>query len=137
MEAFIVYGKPQGKARPRFSRKSGTVYTPKQTAQYEKEIANEYKLGGGTCFPIDVYVGVHIRAFFPVPKSWSKKAREMAEMKIIRPTSKPDADNVGKVVLDALNGVAYEDDRQVVKLSIEKFYSEIPFISVEVFEVKE
>ena len=34
---------------------------------------------------------------------------------------KPDGDNVMKLVLDALNGLAFADDSQVIKLQVEKF----------------
>ena len=51
--------------------------------------------------------------------------------KKILPLSPPDVDNVAKIVCDALNGVAFFDDRQVCKLNIEKYYSEIPKIIVE------
>ena len=47
-----------------------------------------------------------------------------------RPTKKPDADNVIKIITDALNGIAYDDDRQIVALMFEKFYAEIPHVDV-------
>lgn len=71
---FIVDGKPQGKQRPRFSRISKTVYTPTKTAKYEKQIAKAYTESGGKCIPADCYVSVSVSAFFPVPKSYSKKS---------------------------------------------------------------
>ena len=40
-----------------------------------------------------------------------------------KPTKKPDVDNIIKVVLDGLNKTAYEDDKQVVKVSLEKIYT--------------
>ena len=57
-----------------------------------------------------------VTAFFEPPKSISKKKRaEMLEGKIW-PAKKPDSDNIAKVVLDALNGIAYHDDTQIIKL---------------------
>lgn len=120
---FIVDGKPQGKQRPRFSRISKTVYTPNKTAKYEKQIAKAYTDSGGKCIPADCYVSVSVSAFFPIPKSYSKKKREDCLERILRPDKKPDMDNILKVVLDALNKVAYEDDKQVVELIGRKYYT--------------
>lgn len=134
---FIVDGKPQGKQRPRFSRISKTVYTPTKTAKYEKQIAKAYTESGGKCIPAECYVSVSVSAFFPVPKSYSKKKREDCLERILKPDKKPDIDNILKVVLDALNDVAYEDDKQVVELIGRKYYTESDgYLWVSVSEVK-
>ena len=134
---FIVDGKPQGKQRPRFSRISKTVYTPNKTAKYEKQIAKAYTDSGGKCIPADCYVSVNVSAFFPVPKSYSKKKREDCLERRLRPDKKPDMDNILKVVLDALNRVAYVDDKQVVELIGRKYYTESDgYLWVSVREVK-
>ena len=134
---FIVDGKPQGKQRPRFSRISKTVYTPTKTAKYEKQIAKAYTEAGGKCIPADCYVSVSVSAFFPIPKSYSKKKREDCLERILRPDKKPDMDNILKVVLDALNEVAYEDDKQVVELIGRKYYTESDgFLWISVSEAK-
>lgn len=134
---FIVDGKPQGKQRPRFSRLSRTVYTPAKTAKYEKQIAKAYTDSGGRCIPADCYVSVNVSAFFPVPKSYSKKKREDCLERRLRPDKKPDMDNILKVVLDGLNRAAYEDDKQVVELIGRKYYTESDgYLWVSVREVK-
>lgn len=121
---FIVEGEPQGKARPRFSRRSGTVYTPSKTAEYEKEIRYSYlAVSGGKLIPAGSYAVVTVDAYFKIPKSYTKKKRLACEHNINRPDKKPDIDNILKVVLDALNGVAYEDDKQVVEVRCRKWYS--------------
>jgi Holliday junction resolvase RusA-like endonuclease len=136
---FIVEGQPQGKARPRFSKKSGTVYTPKNTADYEKEIREAYIKAGGKKIPADCYVKIDIMAYFKIPKSYSKKKAMTCQHNINKPTVKPDVDNITKVVLDALNGVAYEDDKQVVICRCEKRYSKsgAGYVDVEISETKE
>ncbi|MDF2537449.1 MAG: Holliday junction resolvase [Herbinix sp.] len=53
----------------------------------------------------------------------------------IRPTKKPDIDNIAKVILDALNGIAYKDDTQVVTLEVRKFYKDTPCVIVDIEEV--
>ena len=134
---FIVDCRPQGKARPRFSRKSGVVYTPAKTAKYEKAIAKAYIEAGGKCIPADCYVSVDVCAFFPIPKSYSKAKRQACIDRDLRPDKKPDIDNIIKSVLDALNGIAYEDDKQVVKVIGSKYYTEnAGFLFVSVEEVK-
>lgn len=122
MVYFFVPGKVQGKARPRFSSKSGTVYTPGRTKSYERQIAEAYEAQHGPCFEGSVMVV--IEAVFPIPKSWTraKKAEAMAGK---LPPGKPDIDNILKVVLDGLNGIAYEDDKQVVLTQCKKVYADI------------
>lgn len=134
---FIVDGKPQGKQRPRFSRISKTVYTPTKTAKYERRIAEAYTAAGGICFQSDCYVSVSVSAFFPVPKSYSKKKKQACIDGDIRPDKKPDMDNILKVVLDGLNSVAYEDDKQVIELTGRKYYADGDgYMWISVSEVK-
>lgn len=113
--SFFVEGKPQGKARPRFAK--GRAYTPKTTVEYERKIAGAYS-GDMLCGSL----WLDITAYFGVPKSYTKKQKEAIKNGVL-PNKKPDADNIAKVVLDALNGVAYEDDKQVVELRVSKLYS--------------
>ena len=129
MVYFFVPGKVQGKARPRFSSKSGTVYTPGKTKSYERQIAEAYAAQHGPCF--EGAVMVVIEAVFPIPKSWTraKKAEALAGK---LPPGKPDIDNILKVVLDGLNGIAYHDGSQIVKADIEKVYSTTPHVEVNV-----
>lgn len=134
---FIVEGEPQGKARPRFSRKSGTVYTPSKTARYEKEIRQAFLSAGGKLIPAGSYVAVTVDAYFKIPKSYTKRKRLDCEHNIIRPGKKPDIDNVLKVVLDALNKVAYADDKQVIGIICRKWYSRSSgFLKVQIIEDK-
>jgi Holliday junction resolvase RusA-like endonuclease len=64
-----------------------------------------------------------------------KKGRALAQM--IRPTVKADIDNIAKAILDGMTGVAWDDDKQVVSLRVEKTYSASPRVVVEVWEVKD
>lgn len=132
---FTIKGKPQGKARARtfYDGKSGKMrsITPEQTKSYEDLIRWSYKEQGGEYLGKAVMM-VFINAYYPIPKSWSKRKRSEALMHFIRPTTKPDCDNIIKVVLDALNGVAYADDSQVVSVSAEKQYSEDERVDVSI-----
>lgn len=69
------------------------------------------------------------------PKSFSKKKTEMAERGEIVPVTKPDADNYLKAIKDALNGVIWRDDSQIVDVQVSKRYSVRPRIEIEVHEV--
>lgn len=117
---FTVPGKPFGKQRPK-GTKTGRHYTPKKTVDYEKKIKACYALQGGQHFEGAVFVGV--TAYMPIPKNTTKKERALIEAGKLLPTKKPDVDNVLKVVLDALNGVAYDDDKQVTSSLLRKRYA--------------
>ena len=121
MVYFFVPGKVQGKARPRFSHRSGTVYTPGKTKSYERQIAEAYEAQSGPCF--EGAVTVIIEAVFSIPKSWTRAKKAEAAAGKLAP-GKPDIDNILKVVLDGLNGIAYEDDKQVVMTQCKKVYAD-------------
>jgi Holliday junction resolvase RusA-like endonuclease len=76
-------------------------------------------------------IKAHIQAFFFIPKSTSNKKREKMLSGEIRPTKKPDTDNLAKIILDSLNKMAYDDDSQIVTLTVQKFYSDEPRVEVE------
>lgn len=136
---FTVPGKPFGKQRPRVTmRKSragqafATAYTPKETVNYENLVKVSYanqcrvKLNG----PIDAkIIGV-----FPIPKATSKIKYNAMTVGDIHYVKKIDCDNMAKTVLDALNGIAYDDDSQIFRLSVEKWYGENPRVIVRLRE---
>lgn len=130
---FTVPGKPRGKGRPRFSTAGGFVrtYTDAQTASYENLVALEYERAGGKL--IDGPVQVLIHAYFPIPKSTSKKLKDEMIDGVVLPKCKPDVDNICKAVLDGLNGVAYADDTQVSMLVAERLYGEVARLDVEIW----
>lgn len=67
----------------------------------------------------------------------SRKKRAAKLSGAIRPAKKPDCDNIGKIVADSLNGIAYKDDAQIVSMVIEKYYAEIPRVEVKITEVRQ
>lgn len=137
MITFIVEGKPQGKARARTvtNRYTGKKhsFTPEKTKSYEDLIRWSYKAQGGA-FHCAIPLQVDIQAVYEIPKSTSKKKRVEIVQNEIRPQTKPDCDNVIKVVLDALNGVAYYDDKQVVCVSCNKYYGEKGYLKITIKE---
>ena len=76
-----------------------------------------------------------IVACFTVPKSYSRKKH--AELPGKPYTHKPDADNLAKCLLDALNGLAYPDDAQITALEVGKFYSDRDFVLVKIYSEEE
>lgn len=123
---FRVNGIPQGKARPRFT-KGGRAYTPQKTRRYEEAVREAALLAaqaqGFVKHDKDTPLEACVTAWFPVPASWPKKKRAAALSGALYPTGKPDADNIAKAVLDAANGIAFHDDRQIVSLTVRKRYT--------------
>jgi Holliday junction resolvase RusA-like endonuclease len=132
-EAVVVelLGEPKGKGRPRFVRATGRTYTPQRTASYEACLRHEAALAMAGRPPLAGAVRVAVAAYFGVPQSWPQKKRAAALAGSLRPTTKPDWENVAKM-LDALNGVVWIDDKQVVSGLIEKHYSDRPRLVVTV-----
>ena len=132
---FTVLGEPKGKGRPRFSTQTGRAFTPKQTVNYETLVHTEYMVQcKGFRFPDDAMLDVRVIAYYSIPKSVSKKKRQAMLDHKIRPTKKPDFDNIGKVICDALNEIAYRDDAQIVDAQVRKFYSDRPRVVVTIRE---
>lgn len=104
---FCIYGEPRGKERPKFSTVCGhaTARTPENTVLYENLVKTEYRIQSGVRFADDAMLSVRIFAFLSVPKSVSKKKHLAMIDRLIRPTRKPDFDNIGKIICDALNGI--------------------------------
>lgn len=116
---FTVPGVPVGKGRPRFM-KNGHTYTPQKTRDYEDKVVLCWKCQSGKGFAAGVPLAANISAFFSVPRNLS---REKANALDSTPhTKRPDADNVAKAILDALNGHAYQDDSAIAFLSVQKYY---------------
>lgn len=143
---FTVLGEPQGKGRPRFvsrynpttGKSFGQAHTPEKTIVYENLVRTEYAIQTKNFrFPDDAMLDMRIKAFYSIPKSVSKKKKEMMLEGLIRPTKKPDMDNVLKVVADSLNQVAYKDDTQIVDAQCRKFYSEQPRVEIIIRKIGE
>lgn len=146
---FIVNGEPMGKGRPKFSTFNGYVktYTPKETINYESKVVYAYKSEyKEMVFDPHQQIIAKIKAFYTIPKTCYRFYKRESVTKLtksgldmvngnIRPTKKPDCDNIAKIILDALNGIAYHDDSQVIELSVSKFYSEEPRVEIELFGV--
>jgi Holliday junction resolvase RusA-like endonuclease len=128
---FTVPGIPVAKGRPRFTTRGGyaRAYTPKETTAYEnkiKSVASSLIFGDTWKGPIRM----ELKIFKPMLKGFSKKRAALARELLLRPIVKPDCDNYGKIVSDALNRVIYKDDSQIVSANVEKYYSDEPRIEI-------
>ena len=132
---FEIPGDPKGKGRPRFTR-NGRTFTPAETVRYESLVRTCFtqKYYGAETIPQKVPTEVSITAFYSIPKV-SKQKQALMESNTELPTKKPDIDNLAKIILDALNGIAYHDDAQIVRLTVQKSYSREPRVAVKISEV--
>lgn len=139
--AFCVPGEPQGKARPKVTRlKNGGshTYTPDKTVAYEELIRLRYcDAADGFRFEAGKPLRMRVVAFYGIPKSKPKKTKTAMLLNRIRPTKKPDFDNIFKIICDALNGIAYADDAQIVEAQISKVFTsrDRPRVEVEISEI--
>ena len=134
---FTVYGEPKGKGRPRATSINGMtrMYTPKATKDAEEEVKSAALAAMPGMNPITGPVSVSIQIKHAIRKSWTKAKRQAALLNEIVPTIKSDMDNVLKLYFDALNGVAWIDDVQVVNVIASKRFSEVPRVEVRIIPI--
>lgn len=132
---FTIPGQPKGKQRPKVTMRGNFAhaYTPKETTNYENYVKVMFQICKDKVF-LDGPIRAEIVAYFPIPKSTSKKNRTLMLSGGIKYTKKIDCDNLAKIVLDSLNGIAYKDDAQVYELSVKKLYSDEPKVVVTLIE---
>jgi Holliday junction resolvase RusA-like endonuclease len=140
---FTIYGKPTYKKRPR-SRivDRGAIgsfvqtYSDPEQQQSEKTI-QAIAMQNRPPQLLEGQLGARITAYFPIPKSVSKKKKAKMMAATVRPTVKPDCDNLAKIYLDALNQIIYSDDKQIVSLTVKKFYDLTPRVEIEISTLME
>ncbi len=135
--AFTVPGEPQGKGRARVGNVGGhaRMFTPAKTVAYEGLVAMAAQSAMAGAAPIKGACAIVVECIFAMPKSMSKKHRAEAILGKLRPTKKPDGDNVLKAVCDGINGVVWADDVQAVDARVLKLYGEKPAVHVRVARV--
>lgn len=123
---------PVPQLRPRVSsRPHVRVYDPPKVKQF-KRILRSLAVSQYTRPPLLGPLSVSLTFYRPVQKSISQSERERRLSNKSKPVVKPDTDNYIKATLDALNGVLWNDDSQIVKITGEKRYSDHPKITVSV-----
>lgn len=132
----IIPGEPIAKQRARIMRR-GFAFTPAKTVHYETYLRELFAIQYPGFEPLTGPIALKIWAYFPIPKGTSKRMKKLMESGFIRRDKRPDWDNLGKAVSDALNGVAYADDGQIAVALVEKLYSRRPRLEIEIEEVKQ
>lgn len=124
---------PVPQLRPRVSSRGGyvRVYDPPKVANF-KRILRSLAVNQYARPPLIGPLSVSLTFYRPVQSSISKTERERRLSNQSKPVVKPDTDNYIKATLDALNGVLWHDDAQIVKVTAEKRYSDHPKITVSV-----
>ncbi len=117
---FTIPGEPMGKGRPRVTKFG--AYTPKKTVNYEVLVKEMFAIRYPGHKPVENPVLMEVQAYFSIPKSATKKKKKAMAAGSLRPTKKPDLSNITKIIEDALNKIAYNDDSQIVKLVASKYY---------------
>ena len=138
---FIVDGRVQPKQRPRVvrNRYTGRVHTltPQETVDYENKVkASFYEACDGEKFFLTGAVQMTVNVYVAIAKSTPKKTREKMLTGELKPITRTgDLDNLYKAITDALNGVAYDDDSQIIDATIRKFYGEEARAEITIREV--
>jgi Holliday junction resolvase RusA-like endonuclease len=132
MVTFKVDADPVGKQRARYAKRGNFVqtYTPDKTRNYESLIKEAAIEAMGSSEPLETPVTLYLYIRAPIPKSLPKKRIEACLNGLEKPIKKPDASNVLKSVEDAMNGVIYKDDSQIVNIHVSKVYSSVSGVDV-------
>ena len=119
-------------ARMRIAARTGAHFVPapqrNAMAALRIEAANTMLQCGAEV--LDEPLQLELLAEMPIPASWSKRKRNAAILGIVRPTGRPDLDNVYKLMADAFNGVVFRDDALIVTMRCRKIYGLQPKLVV-------
>lgn len=139
---FVIDGKPQAKQSFKVgtvTTKDGRTFATQYTPMEMKYYANLVKMMFRNTYPkhlpsvfYDVALAVTITVHVAIPKSYSNKKKGLALKGSLVPKTKPDCDNIAKNICDALNEVAWPDDKQIARLLVKKVFDENPFVEVEI-----
>ncbi len=134
---FTVPGEPVAKGRARAFIKRGKIahYTPDKTVHYEDLVRMFASRAMGSMPLMTQAVWLTVDAYFPIPRSWPKQKQQDAELMKMRHLKRPDLDNCVKAVEDALNGVVWVDDSQVIQIRASKHYSRTPCVHIRAEQV--
>ena len=127
MIKLVIDGEPVAQGRPKFTTrgKFAKAYDPAKSRNYKKYVAlvarQQYKLK-----PLTGALKISCTFYRPIQQSGSKAVKNAKLKHITRPTVKPDIDNYFKCVTDALKGICWIDDNQIVDVEMHKHYDEQP-----------
>lgn len=132
MISITLAGAPLGKERVRLRRATGHLYTPERTLNYEARLAaaGQEAMAGRPL--LDGPLRLDVMAYVAIPVSKSKRWKADAQAGRVRPTGKPDGDNMLKAIADGLNLIVWTDDSRIVDMRVRKFYSVAPRVEIAV-----
>jgi Holliday junction resolvase RusA-like endonuclease len=132
---FEIPGDPVPKGRPRFARRGTFVqtYTDSKTLEYETLVGFKARQAIGASEPLKGHLTVFLYLRYAVPASYSKKRTEACLNGLEYP-KRVDLDNCYKSITDAMNGIVYADDSQIVEAHILKCYALEPGANVMIHE---
>jgi Holliday junction resolvase RusA-like endonuclease len=128
--SILIPGEPIAKARPRWARWG--MYSPKKTVNYETLIQAIFCEKHRGFIPTKGPVRLEALAYFTIPKSAGKKKSLLMANGVIKPTKRPDADNILKIIADSLQGIAFKNDSQIIEAHIYKLYSDYPRLEISI-----
>jgi Holliday junction resolvase RusA-like endonuclease len=119
---------PKERVRHRLVRPKGKpafvqVYTPAETVNYEKRVAETARRAWGDAAPTRRPVELQVTVYLEIPNGWPRWKQEAAARGEIAPTGKPDLDNYVKAIADGMNGTVYTDDAQICAIDAVKLYA--------------
>jgi Holliday junction resolvase RusA-like endonuclease len=123
---FTVPGPPTAWQRPAAFLQRGKIVqaNPKGMAEKQEAIAWACRAAMRGCPPMTGPLRLEVLCVYAPPVSWPSWKRDAALAGAVWKASKPDHDNLEKQIGDALNGVAYADDAQIVRSSCAKRYGQ-------------
>lgn len=107
-------------------------FTPSKQANYMGVIRMYADRAMEGRAPLEGAIRVNATFFYTRPASWSAKKKAVTNWK----TSKPDLDNLQKIILDSLNGCVYLDDAQIAEMQLRKLYDDKPAIMISIFQLE-
>ena len=122
MKQIKILGEPVAKGRPRVTRTH--TYTPKKTKDAQKHIVNAINdvLSQEKCWPHQLSCPVYIEVYFYFSRPKRLMRKKDPEFEILKET-KPDLDNLIKLVKDAINDSGWwADDKHNTTMFIQKEY---------------
>jgi Holliday junction resolvase RusA-like endonuclease len=131
-----VPGEPMGKQRPRRASNIKGTYTPAKTVNYETYVKELFTIAYPDFEPMTGAVGFRIAAYLKIPESKSKRKKGLMVLDEVKATKIPDLDNVLKIIMDALEGLAYLDDKQVISAFIHKKWSNKPRVDINIYDLE-
>ena len=120
----VIPGPIRGKQRARSTRQ-GRMYTPAETVNAEAWVRSCVVQSVGQPM-LEGPLAFEAMVSCAIPDSWSAKKRRAALLGEVRPTGKPDLDNIAKLLADSMNKLVWRDDAQIVRMTISKRYAEKP-----------